>query len=106
MRKEVPEIGWGDFVVASTGDPAVLAHPLRLAQQFRAHRPQPATASRARSPSTRGLERERAPSLVNLLSEDHSRADARGKHRLLMEGYGYRWYRVGGLDYILNRSPT
>jgi maltose alpha-D-glucosyltransferase/alpha-amylase len=38
------------------------------------------------------------------LSEDHSRADKKGKHRLLMEPYGYRWYRVGGLDYLLRRS--
>ncbi len=28
----------------------------------------------------------------------------RGRHRLLLEGYGYRWYRVGGLDYLLKRS--
>ena len=28
----------------------------------------------------------------------------RGKHTLLLEGYGYRWYRVGGLDYLLKRS--
>ncbi len=28
----------------------------------------------------------------------------RGKHRLLLEPYGYRWFRVGGLDYILKRS--
>ena len=27
-----------------------------------------------------------------------------GKHRLLLEPYGYRWFRVGGLDYILKRS--
>jgi maltose alpha-D-glucosyltransferase/alpha-amylase len=44
--------------------------------------------------------------LVNLLSEDHSRADKRGKHRLVIEGYGYRWYRVGGLDYLLRRTET
>jgi maltose alpha-D-glucosyltransferase/alpha-amylase len=44
--------------------------------------------------------------LVNLLSEDHSRADAAGKHRLLVEAYGYRWYRVGGLDYLLKRSDV
>ena len=42
--------------------------------------------------------------LVNLLSEDHSRAAEDGKHRLVMEGYGYRWYRVGGLDYLLRRT--
>ena len=42
--------------------------------------------------------------LVNLLSEDHSSAGKDGKHRLVIEGYGYRWYRVGGLDYLLRRS--
>jgi maltose alpha-D-glucosyltransferase/alpha-amylase len=30
--------------------------------------------------------------------------DERGQHTLLREGYGYRWYRVGGLDYLLTRS--
>ena len=31
-------------------------------------------------------------------------ADARGRHTLVLEPYGYRWYRVGGLDYLLKRS--
>jgi maltose alpha-D-glucosyltransferase/alpha-amylase len=43
---------------------------------------------------------------VNLLTEDHSRADAKGRHCVLLEGYGYRWYRVGGLDYLLVRSEV
>ena len=42
--------------------------------------------------------------LVNLLSEEHSQADATGRHRLMLEAYGYRWFRVGGLDYLLKRS--
>ncbi|MGZ3445440.1 MAG: hypothetical protein ACXWLG_07920 [Myxococcaceae bacterium] len=42
--------------------------------------------------------------LANLLSNDHARANGRGQHRVDLEGYGYRWYRVGGLDYILRRS--
>jgi maltose alpha-D-glucosyltransferase/alpha-amylase len=42
--------------------------------------------------------------LINLLTEDHSRAGEDGKHHLLLEAYGYRWYRVGGLDYLLKRS--
>jgi maltose alpha-D-glucosyltransferase/alpha-amylase len=42
--------------------------------------------------------------LVNLLSEDHSRVQPGGKHRVLLEAYGYRWYRVGGLDYLLRRT--
>ena len=28
----------------------------------------------------------------------------RGQHRIVLEPYGYRWYRVGGLDYLLKRS--
>jgi len=45
--------------------------------------------------------------LINLLSEDHSHARNDGKHRFMLEPYGYRWYRVGGLDYLLKRSdPT
>ena len=41
---------------------------------------------------------------VNLLAEDHSKAEKSGKHRIVLEGYGYRWYRVGGLDYLLRRT--
>ena len=44
--------------------------------------------------------------LLNLLSEDHSRGDKKGRHRLVIEGYGYRWYRVGGLDYLLRRAEN
>jgi len=51
-----------------------------------------------------GLAGEAGKLLVNLLSEDHSQANERGKHTLLLEPYGYRWYRVGGLDYLLKRS--
>jgi maltose alpha-D-glucosyltransferase/alpha-amylase len=39
-----------------------------------------------------------------VLSADHSHANDAGKHVVSMEGYGYRWYRVGGLDYLLRRT--
>jgi maltose alpha-D-glucosyltransferase/alpha-amylase len=42
--------------------------------------------------------------LINLLAEDHSHADKDGRHRLVIEAHGYRWYRVGGLDYLLRRT--
>jgi len=44
--------------------------------------------------------------LINLLAEDHSRAGDDGKHRMVIEAYGYRWYRVGGLDYLLRRTEV
>ncbi len=104
MRKEVPEIGWGDFAVLAIARPDVLDHALRLAQQLGAVRAQSrrrAAGSRVRD---RRLPARPASSLVNLLAEDHSHADARGRHTLVLEPYGYRWYRVGGLDYLLKRS--
>jgi maltose alpha-D-glucosyltransferase/alpha-amylase len=51
-----------------------------------------------------GLPGEAGQLLVNLLTEDHSRANDKDRHTLLLEAYGYRWYRVGGLDYLLKRS--
>ena len=64
------------------------------------------TANRARfrfRVGLKGADAEHGKLLVNLLSEDHSQADDRGTHTLVIEGYGYRWYRVGGLDYLLRR---
>ena len=55
---------------------------------------------------TVGLKGQAGQLLVNLLAEDHRQADGRGKHRLLLEAYGYRCYRVGGLDYLLKRSDV
>jgi hypothetical protein len=42
--------------------------------------------------------------LVNLPSDDHSFPDASGKHSIMLEPYGYRWFRIGGLDYLLKRT--
>jgi hypothetical protein len=44
-----------------------------------------------------GLHTEAERLLVNLLGEEHSHSDKQGKHRRVIEAYGYRWYRVGGL---------
>jgi maltose alpha-D-glucosyltransferase / alpha-amylase len=103
MRKEVPEVGWGDFQVIATRNPAVLVmryawrnNWVLFVHNFDA-KPHEITFSA-------GLQNEADQLLVNLLAEEHSHGDHRGKHRLVIEAYGYRWYRVGGLDYLLRRS--
>ena len=103
MRKEVPEVGWGDFEVLSTRDPAVLAirYDWRNNSVLFVHNLDAIPREVEFSTGLRGPE---ARILVNLLTEDHSRAGEDGKHHLLLEAYGYRWYRVGGLDYLLKRS--
>jgi len=102
MRKEVPEIGWGDFQLLATDDESVFAirYDWRNNSVVFVH-------------NLNGMPREvsfdvgflgkDANLLVNLLSEDHSRSRD-GRHHMLLEGYGYRWFRVGGLDYLLKRS--
>jgi maltose alpha-D-glucosyltransferase/alpha-amylase len=107
MRKEVPEIGWGDFTVLDTGTSEVLAlrydwrnNAVVVLHNF-AHVAKKITMSVTR----RGLGSS-APDddlLVNVFSEDHSRGKD-GEHRITLEPYGYRWYRVGGLDDLLRRS--
>jgi len=103
MRKEVPEIGLGDFQVIDTGNNAMLMirYDWRNNSVLFVHNldDKPCEAS-----FDVGLDDESAGLLVNLLSEEHSRAREDGRHHLLLEAFAYRWYRVGGLDYLLKRS--
>ncbi len=41
--------------------------------------------------------------VANLLIEHASRSRS-GTHRWVIEEFGYRWYRVGGMSYALNRG--
>jgi len=103
MRKEVPEVGWGDFEVLATRTPAVLAmrYDWRNNSVLFVHNLDATPREVSFSTGLRGKE---GRLLVNLLSEAHSRAGEDGRHHLMLEPYGYRWYRVGGLDYLLKRS--
>jgi maltose alpha-D-glucosyltransferase/alpha-amylase len=102
MRKEVPEVGWGDFEVIDIKDPAVLIlrYDWRNNSVLFVHN----LDEKPREISFSAKIKDGGKLLINLLAEDHSHADARGRHTLVLEPYGYRWYRVGGLDYLLRRS--
>jgi maltose alpha-D-glucosyltransferase/alpha-amylase len=105
MRKEVPEIGWGDFKFIQTRDPAVLVmrYDWRNNSVLFVHN---LSSSPREVRFEVGLPREEGKLLVNLLTEDHSRAGRDGQHDLILEAYAWRWYRVGGLDYLLKRSDV
>jgi maltose alpha-D-glucosyltransferase/alpha-amylase len=104
MRKEVPEIGWGDFEVLKVRDPAVLVmrYDWRNNSVVVMHN----LHEEPRQVVVNVGLGEEGRRLINLLGEEHSEADESGKHRVVLEGYGYRWYRVGGLDYLLKRSEV
>jgi maltose alpha-D-glucosyltransferase/alpha-amylase len=103
MRKEVPEIGWGEFEILKTGDDAVLGIRYDWRNNSVLFLHNLADAPREIAFST-GLDDDMNDELINLLTSDHSRASSNGKHSVCLEAYGYRWYRVGGLDYLLKRT--
>jgi maltose alpha-D-glucosyltransferase/alpha-amylase len=103
MRKECPEIGWGEWRILSTNAASVLAMRYDWRGNAMVFLHNLEAKARAVAFGAGGVE---GRELVNLLAEDHSRADGRGRHQLELEGYGYRWYRVGGLDHILRREKT
>jgi maltose alpha-D-glucosyltransferase/alpha-amylase len=103
MRKECPEIGWGEWKVMKTGSPSVLAmrydwqgNSLVILHNF-ADKPQEARIR---------LGSEGGDLLINLLANDESRSKGNGVHHIGIEAYGYRWFRVGGLNYALRRKSV
>ena len=105
MRKEVPEISWGDFSFVRTRNPEILAMRYdwknnAILFMHNLH----AEPREVRFSVDYEAEEERI--LVNLLSEEHSHPEKGNRHCVLMEPYGYRWFRIGGLDYLLKRSTS
>jgi maltose alpha-D-glucosyltransferase/alpha-amylase len=105
MRKEAPEIGWGNYEILPAGSPAILAirYDWRDNAVVVVHNLSPNPCEARLSVGLSGDEGRR---LVNILSEDHSVAEESGKHSILLEAYGYRWYRAGNLRYLLKRSDA
>ena len=101
LRKECPELGWGDYKVLHTGQANVLGirydwrnNSLVILHNFH-EKPRSVVLE---------VEGEGGHTLTNLLPGESSPAMSNGKHKIVLEGYGYRWYRVGGLSHILKRK--
>jgi maltose alpha-D-glucosyltransferase/alpha-amylase len=101
LRKECPEFGWGTYEILATGDSSVLAirydwrnNSLVTIHNFH-EKPRSVTLN---------VSDDEGAVLINLLAGEHSQAGPNGRHKIIMEGYGYCWYRVGGLGHILKRE--
>ncbi len=101
MRHEVPEIGWGEFSVVETGQTHVLAlrYDWRNNSVLVIH-----NLGAAQTEIELRLGDQAGRTLISLLDDHHSHADGRGRHHIVLESYAYRWYRVGGLGYLLDRT--
>jgi maltose alpha-D-glucosyltransferase/alpha-amylase len=101
MRKECPEISWGDWKILKTNADDVLVmeytwhdHSLIVLHNFV---DQPRAV---RIPvSTAGTQL-----LVDLLWTNDSRAGEHGYHEIELEPYAYRWFRARGLDRNVPRA--
>jgi len=101
MRKECPEISWGSFSVLRTNVPEVLAvrYDWRETSLLTLHNFS-ATAQRLKLKV--GCEHDEL--LVEVFDNRNSRIHNDGLHRIRLEPYAWRWFRVGAPDNILNRS--
>jgi maltose alpha-D-glucosyltransferase/alpha-amylase len=101
MRRECPEIPWGQFEVLPAGASEVLAlrYDWRGTSLVTLHNVSDRPRRVELDPKVRGGER-----LVDVFEEHHSRADAAGLHRIDLGPYGHRWFRVGAPDNALNRA--
>jgi maltose alpha-D-glucosyltransferase / alpha-amylase len=100
LRKECPEIGWGDWKVLPTGSTSVLAlqYTWRDSSIVTLHNFAHASQEVRIRPDCKGGHR-----LVNLWVEGASDADESGRHRIAIEASGYRWFRVDDHDQASQR---
>ena len=101
MRRECPEISWGSFTVLRTNVSEVLA--LRYDWSGTSVVTLHNFSNRQQKVKLKvGTERDGV--LVEVFSNRHSQAHTDGSHRVTMDGYGWRWYRVGAVDNTLDRT--
>ena len=100
LRQECPEVGWGIWRVVPTGQRGVIAlrYTWRRTTVVTVHNLTPDPCEiRLHTDDCDGDER-----LVNLIDRDETVA-TNCEHHIALEGYGFRWYRVGSLNYALYR---
>jgi len=93
MRKECPEFGWGKWQIIETGNPCVFAHRCEWHKGavIAVHN----LSSEACTVSLE-LEDDDAEHLTDLLENQSYKIPDDDLHHVQLEGYGYRWFRVGG----------
>jgi maltose alpha-D-glucosyltransferase / alpha-amylase len=101
MRKECPEIPWGEFQILATSVKGVLAlrYDWRDTSLLTIHN---FTDRDVKAALDIGV--PRGDLLVDVFADQHS--DGRnGRHEIALPPYGWRWFRVGSPDTTLLRTP-
>jgi len=101
MRKECSEIAWGDWTLLRSGSRSVLA----MCFSWRGNRV--VTLHNFSNEPRRVKLQVPGPGaelLIDVLNPYESRGSKRGVHQIALPPFGYRWYRVGTLNYALTRK--
>jgi maltose alpha-D-glucosyltransferase / alpha-amylase len=99
LRKECPEVGWGQWQIVKTGVPQVLAmhfhwrdNSLVMLHNFD-EKPHEIKLN---------LKQPAEGVLQDLIANKKSEANAHGDHHITLDAYGYRWFRAGNLGHLFS----
>ena len=101
LRQECTEIGWGHWKILETNCPSVLCmhyswegSSLIILHNFdeKAHE------------VVLDLQGTTEVKLVDLMITYESVVDQKGKHRIKLDAYGYRWFRAGDLSHLMHKG--
>ncbi len=101
LRKECPEIGWGTFSVLESSSPHVLVLCFRWrgSAVLTVH-----NLDGDRREASFQLDGEEPPRLFDLLHDEALEPTKGRRFRLALEAWGFRWFRVGTMNYAIARG--
>ena len=100
LRKQCPEIGWGEWRVVAAGARSVLA------VEYRWRGNTIVCVHNVSGEQCEAKLRLGGGVLSNLVDVEQLKADGRGVHRVALEPFGYRWFRLGEVNRALARESV
>jgi maltose alpha-D-glucosyltransferase/alpha-amylase len=101
LRLECAEIGWGDWQIIETNSPGVLAMHYRwqgssliILHNF----------NEKVQEVILDLKQKKEGKLIDLMKIEENISDEKGKHKICLNAYGYRWFRAGDLSHLLQKK--
>ena len=98
LRKQCPEVGWGDWRIVPTGSRNVLA----IAYTWRGNTI--VTVHNLAQAACEARLRLGGGTLTNLIDVEEIRATQDGVHHVTLDAWGYRWLRLGDTNQALARK--
>ena len=97
LRKECPEIGWGNWQIIKVKLPQILVmhYSLERSSLVIIH-----NFDDEAHEVTLDLKQGKKAPLVGMLDLEEIKSDEEGFHRIKLEAYGYRWFRAGDLSHL------